>query len=108
MITSLCPALGGLQDQTDEVQQQPGWLQDGDGEADGESTPLPAVPLPGQGGRQPASPAAAGPAEDLLSLSETPRAGAEANGGPPPGQLRSSIVHLPCRWCRNLSKRSLL
>ena len=75
----------GVQDQTDEVQQQPGWLQDGEDDADGERAELPAVPLPGQPGSQPASAPAAEPAEDLLSLSETPRAGATANGGSPTG-----------------------
>ena len=66
-----------LQDQTDEVQQQPGWMQDGEGEETGESSPLPAVPLPGQS--RPQQPASQ-PSGDLLSLGgDTPRATADGN-----------------------------
>ena len=79
------------QDQTDEVQNQPGWMQDGEeGEGTGESSPLPAVPMPGQG-RQPGTPAASQPSGDLLSLGgDTPRAG--ANGSMP----QSEALPRPC------------
>ncbi|MCJ1422498.1 hypothetical protein MMC29_000378 [Sticta canariensis] len=68
----------------DESAAQPVWMQEQDGEADGGSPTasggLPSLPVPSSG--TPRSPASAngGPAGDLVSLSDTPR----ANGGQPP------------------------
>ena len=86
-VCSLTLACTAPQDQTDEVQQQPGWMQDGEGEETGESSPLPAVPLPGQSRPQQA---ASQPSGDLLSMGgDTPRAGADGQGpqSAPPGWL---------------------
>ena len=88
---------GGVQGQdNDEVQQQPVWMQEGEGEEGGSPTAsgtLPSLPVPTGG--TPRSPASAngdgGGSGNLLSLSETPR----ANGGQPASPLGPAASSAP-------------